>query len=309
MPNSSPDRDTDTVDVRKAESVAHILRWYRDNARPLPWRAAGRSPWGVLVSEVMLQQTQVSRVEPRWREWMQRWPTPGHLSAEPVGEAIRAWQGLGYPRRALRLHAAAGTIVQRHGGQVPGTFEELHALPGIGQYTAAAVLAFAFGASIPVLDTNVRRVFSRWLAGSALPRTASIGRAEREAAAQLLPPQPHPPLWSVAVMELGALVCTARGPACADCPVRADCAWRAAGYPPGASAVRQAAFEGSDRQARGFMMRAVSASGRSREATLIEGWREQRGRATGAAEQAERALASLHADGLLARADGFATLP
>src|SRR3954470_7118450 len=137
-----------------------VERWYADNARDLPWRRPDVSPWAVLVSEVMLQQTPVARVVPAWQEWMQRWPTPADLAAEPAGEAVRAWGRLGYPRRALRLHTAARAIVEQHGGEVPASYDDLRALPGVGDYTAAAVATFAHGRRHVVLDTNVRRVLA-----------------------------------------------------------------------------------------------------------------------------------------------------
>ncbi len=228
-----------------------------------------------------------------------------------MADVLRAWQGLGYPRRALRLHAAAAAIVERHDGQVPANAEELLALPGIGDYTAAAVLAFAFGRSTAVLDTNVRRVLARWLAGTALPAAAAPSRAERATAAALLPGDGLGPTWSVAVMELGALVCTARSPSCDRCPLRQSCAWWAADRPPPpGQRPRQQRFDGSDRQARGFLLRTASSMDAVAESDLLAGWTGQRGGAPAAADQARRALASLLADGLLRRrADGSVSLP
>src|SRR6476620_550781 len=155
-----------------------LLRWYDEHARDLPWRAPGASPWGILVSEFMLQQTPVARVLPVWTAWLAAWPTPAALAAEPAGEAVRAWGRLGYPRRALRLHAAAQAIVERHDGQVPASYDELIALPGIGDYTASAIASFAFGGSHAVLDTNVRRVFARAVSGVEFPATA-VTKAEK----------------------------------------------------------------------------------------------------------------------------------
>src|SRR3954452_21767937 len=204
---------------------AAVMRWYSLNARDLPWRRADATPWGVLVSEFMLQQTPVARVEPAWRDWTQRWPTPAALAAEPAGEAVRAWGRLGYPRRALRLHAAATAIVERHGGEGPADHDELLAVPGVGAYTAAAVASFAYRRRHVVLDTNVRRVLGRVVRGVELPGP-SVTRAEREAAAALLPDDgPTAAAWAVATMELGALVCVASAPRCADCPVADLCAW------------------------------------------------------------------------------------
>src|SRR6186997_544588 len=162
-----------------------VLRWYDEHARDLPWRAPGATPWAVMVSEFMLQQTPVARVLPVFESWMSTWPTPGALADAPSGEAVRAWGRLGYPRRALRLHAAAQAIVERHGGEVPASYDDLIALPGVGDYTASAIASFAFGASHAVLDTNVRRVFSRAVSGVEFPATA-VTRAEKILAESLL---------------------------------------------------------------------------------------------------------------------------
>jgi A/G-specific adenine glycosylase len=185
----------------------------------------------VLVSEFMLQQTPVARVVPAYQAWLARWPTPSGLAAEPAGEAVRQWDRLGYPRRALNLHATARILTQRHGGEVPSAHEELLALPGVGPYTAAAVASFAFGQRHVVLDTNVRRVFARLVTGARFaPRTVSA--AERRLAESLLPSAPATAArWAVAVMELGALVCTSAKPACANCPLAQSCAWQRAGFP------------------------------------------------------------------------------
>ena len=208
-----------------------VLSWYARHARDLPWRAPGATPWSVLVSEIMLQQTPVARVWPEYLRWIARWPTPAALAAEPAGEAIRQWGRLGYPRRALRLHETATILTARHGGKVPADRDTLLALPGIGSYTAAAVASFAFGQRHAVLDTNVRRVLARLVAGQ--PRAAAAPSvAERRLAESLLPAEPAVAArWSVAVMELGALVCTAASPRCDTCPVAGDCAWLAAGRP------------------------------------------------------------------------------
>jgi A/G-specific adenine glycosylase len=210
-----------------------VLAWYARNARDLPWRAPDASPWAVLVSEIMLQQTPVARVLPEYLGWMSRWPTPAALAAEPAGEAIRQWGRLGYPRRALRLHETATILVARYGGSVPANLDALRALPGIGSYTAAAVASFAFGQRHAVLDTNVRRVLARLAAGQPWPGgSSSPSVAERRLAESLLPAAPAVAArWSVAVMELGALVCTAASPRCGDCPVVRECAWLAAGRP------------------------------------------------------------------------------
>ena len=208
-----------------------VLAWYARNARDLPWRAPGATPWAVLVSEIMLQQTPVARVLPEYLAWMARWAAPAALAAESAGEAIRQWGRLGYPRRALRLHETATILTTRHGGMVPADLDALLALPGIGSYTAAAVASFAFGQRHAVLDTNVRRVLARLVAGQPAA-TAAPSVAERRLAESLLPAEPAVAArWSVAVMELGALVCTAASPRCGACPVARDCAWLAAGRP------------------------------------------------------------------------------
>ncbi len=276
-----------------------IIAWYGEHARDLPWRAPGTSPWAVLVSEFMLQQTPVNRVLGPWQDWVARWPTPSALVAEPVGEAVRAWGRLGYPRRAQRLHAAAVAIVERHGGQVPRDPDALRALPGIGDYTAAAVASFAFGARRVVLDVNVRRVLARLDGGSDTP-TGSPTAAERRRAEAWLPAEPLASRWSVAAMELGAQLCQASNPGCAACPVRPDCRWLAAGRPPGPPRRRQL-YAGTDRAARGHLLHRL----RDRDpgeavppGALLDGWPD--------AEQAARALRSLVADGLVAATpDGY----
>ncbi len=234
---------------------APLLRWYDEHARDLPWRRTTATPWGVLVSESMLQQTPVARVLPVYEAWLERWPTPAELAAAPVGEAIRAWGRLGYPRRAIRLHAAATVLVDEHDGEVPDSYDALRALPGVGDYTASAVLAFAFGRRQAVLDTNVRRVLARVVTGVEFPPTA-VTMAEKAVAVELLPgDEPTAATWSVALMELGALVCTAASPACGTCPLRARCAWRLAGHPAYDGPPRRGqAWSGTDRQCRGRLM-------------------------------------------------------
>jgi A/G-specific adenine glycosylase len=272
-----------------------ILEWYENNARELPWRAGDSTPWGVLVSEIMLQQTPVARVLPVWLEWMARWPTPKALAAEPPGEAVRHWGRLGYPRRALRLHACAKAIVAEHDGQVPSDHATLLALPGIGDYTAAAVASFAYGGRHAVLDTNVRRVFARAVRAEEYPPTATSA-AERRLAEALLP-ELGAARWGVAVMELGALVCTARSPRCADCPIAGACAWRLAGKPPHAGPARKGqTYAGTDRQCRGRLLAVLrSAHGPVPKAALDVVWDEP--------VQRERALDGLITDGLAEHLD------
>jgi A/G-specific adenine glycosylase len=236
-----------------SDLVEPVLTWFDEARRPLPWRAAHVTAWGILVSEFMCQQTQVDRVIPRWHLWLDRWPAPADLAGADVADAVRLWERLGYPRRAKWLHESAVIIRDEHDGQVPSTTEALRALPGVGEYTAAAVQAFAFGLPSVVLDTNVRRVIARTLNGQAQPRP-HVTHAERMQAAALLEHN-RPAEWSAAVMEFGALVCRAVQPACDNCPINDMCRWRAAGYPaPEFEVRRQAAFAGSDRQARGHIM-------------------------------------------------------
>src|SRR5687767_3073860 len=209
---------------------APLLRWYDEHARDLPWRPPSATPWSVMVSELMLQQTPVARVLPVHAQWLERWPRPADLAAEPPGEAVRMWGRLGYPRRALRLHAAAVAVSERHGGRVPDDLDELLALPGVGAYTARAVASFAYGQRHPVVDTNVRRVVARAVGGQGEAGPPSTARDL--AAVEALLPEADAARFGVAVMELGALVCTARTPRCGGCPLLDACAWRRAGCPP-----------------------------------------------------------------------------
>jgi A/G-specific adenine glycosylase len=275
-----------------------LTRWYAAQARDLPWRAAGCSAWGVLVSEVMLQQTPVARVLPVWTEWLARWPTPAALAAAEPGEAIRHWGRLGYPRRALRLHGAATVMVERHDGRVPSSYSELRALPGVGGYTAAAVASFAFGARHAVVDTNVRRVQARVVGGVELPAPA-LSAGELRLAEQLLPVRADATArWNVAVMELGALVCTAHAPRCGQCPLRRDCAWLAAGSPPYDGRPHPVqAWHGTDRQVRGRLLQALRTSRRPLPAAeLVAACPAETLRDPA---QRDRCLDSLVADGLV----------
>lgn len=270
-----------------------VLTWYDQHARELPWRSESASAWSVLVSEFMLQQTPVSRVLPVHQAWMARWPAPADLAAAGVGDALRAWGRLGYPRRALRLHAAATAIVLEHCGDVPTSLEALRSLPGVGDYTAAAVASFAFGQRHAVLDTNVRRVLARHRSGSAYPGSG-VTVAERRLAESLLPPSPaRAARWGVAVMELGALVCTAAAPRCEACPVAADCVWRLAGSPAHVGTRRRQAWTGTDRQCRGRLLAVLrDATGPVPRTLLEQVWPD--------AAQRDRCLASLVTDGLVA---------
>jgi A/G-specific adenine glycosylase len=269
-----------------------VLAWYSAHARDLPWRAPDASPWSVLVSEIMLQQTPVSRVLPAYQAWLARWPTPAAQAADPAGEAVRQWGRLGYPRRALRLHETATIVTRKYGGELPSTRDELLELPGIGAYTAAAVAVFAFGRKHAVLDTNVRRVFARLESGTEFP-TAQPSVAEYRLAESLLPDNDAVAArWSVAVMELGALTCTAAAPRCDDCPVAQRCAWLAAGSP--AAAVRPVGqtYERTDRQCRGRLLAVLRDSREPvTQARLDNAWPDPVQRA--------RALDGLVADGLV----------
>ncbi len=272
---------------------ARLAPWYAEHRRDLPWREPGFSAWGTLVSEIMLQQTQVARVRTAIVEWLGRWPTPADLADAPTHEVLRAWGTLGYPRRALRLQDAARAIVERHGGVVPDDVDLLLALPGIGDYTARAVAVFHFGQRHPVVDTNVRRVVARAAQGQGDAGPAA--RADLARVEGLLPADvAEAGVVSIALMELGALVCTARAPRCDDCPLLGDCAWVAAGRPvyEGRRAPRQAAFAGSDRQARGTVLRALRGVDVPLSRTeLAPLWPD--------AEQLGRAIASLADDGLV----------
>jgi A/G-specific adenine glycosylase len=271
-----------------------VLAWYQQAGRDLPWREPTCTPWGVLVSEVMLQQTPVVRVLPAWRAWLDRWPTPTRLAADPPGDAIRMWDRLGYPRRALRLHAAATAIVERHRGEVPEDHAALLALPGVGGYTAAAIASFAFGQRHAVLDTNVRRVLARTVGGDECPAPA-LTAAETERAQDLVPGPPAVAArWAVAVMELGALVCTARTPRCADCPVTDLCRWHADGHPRHEGPARRGqVYVGTDRYVRGLLLAVLRvAPGPVPRRALVEA-------VPGDRSQRDRCLNTLVTDGLV----------
>jgi A/G-specific adenine glycosylase len=282
------------VTAARPDLAGILIDWFDTHHRDLPWRAEDRTPWGVLVSEVMLQQTPVARVLPAWQAWLARWPTPADLAREAPGEAVRQWDRLGYPRRALRLHAAAAAITAEHGGDVPDDDAQLRALPGVGEYTAGAVRAFAFGRRALVLDTNVRRVLARLLGGTEHP-SPSLTVAERAMAEAVLPwDGPTAARWSVAVMELGALVCTAGAPACGACPMSGRCSWLGAGQPGYRGPARPVQrFAGTDRQARGALMKVLRETpGPVRRERLERAW-------TVDEIQRERALDGLVADGLV----------
>jgi len=271
-----------------------VNAWFRENGRDLPWRRPGFTAWGTLVSEIMLQQTPVARVVPRLEQWLDRWPTPGDLAASPASEAVRAWERLGYPRRALALHAAAVAITERHGGVVPEDVPSLLALPGIGDYTSRAVAVFAYGHRHPVVDTNVRRVLARAVEGLAEPWAPKASRDLPLMESQLPDDDEEARVTNAGVMELGALVCTARSPRCEACPLVAQCAWVLAGRPEhtGPRLRTQARFEGSDRQVRGLVLAELRASDVPVTAAEVDRvWPDD--------EQRTRALAGLIRDGLV----------
>jgi A/G-specific adenine glycosylase len=278
--------------------VADLMSgWYRTNARDLPWRRPGTTPWGVLVSEFMLQQTPVARVEPIWLEWLARWPRPSDLAAAPRADVLRAWGRLGYPRRALRLHEAAQAIAERHDDVVPADVEALEALPGVGSYTARAVAAFGYGRRCPVVDTNVRRVVARLVHGMGDAGPARV-RADLADVDALLPPDDGgAALVSVALMELGAVVCTARAPRCGACPVRSACAWVAAGRPAYDGPRRPIqTYAGTDRQVRGRLLEVLRGSPEPVERRMLDSaWAD--------AAQRDRCLDSLLVDGLAEQLD------
>ncbi len=270
-----------------------LIAWYRDHARDLPWRRPGFGAWGILVSEFMLQQTPVARVIPRLAAWLERWPAPADLAGAPPADAVRLWANLGYPRRALWLHRAATEIRDRHDGAVPRDVDALLALTGIGDYTARAVAVFAYGDRHPVVDTNTRRVLARAVGGKSQPGPPA--KADLAAMAAVLPDDDaDAAIVNAAAMELGAVVCTARAPRCGECPVAHLCAWRAAGYPDtGDGRRKQARYEGSDRQARGAVLKMLrDAAGHSSPiADALPDWPDP--------VQRDRAIDSLVADGLV----------
>jgi A/G-specific adenine glycosylase len=287
--------------VRRRRVRRRLRGWYRREGRDLPWRRTA-DPWAVLVSETMLQQTQAQRVAARYPGFLARFPTPEAMAAAAPADVVAEWAGLGYNRRAVALHGAATAICERHGGAVPAELDALEALPGVGPYTARAVRAFAFDLPAAPVDTNVARVLARLVAG------APASRAQAQALADELAPRYRPGEWASALMELGALVCTARRPRCDVCPVAGDCAWAAsgAGEDPSAETAHrsrpQGTFAGSDRQARGRLVDAL------RRAPIAEA-RLGEVAGVGDPERLERVVARLVADGLAERDDGELRLP
>lgn len=281
---------------------ARLISWFDAHARKLPWREPGTTPWGVLVSEVMLQQTPVHRVVGIWVEWLTRWPTPSSLAAETPGTVVRAWGKLGYPRRALRLHTAASAIATQHDDTVPADVDVLLALPGIGAYTARAVAAFGYGHRVPVVDTNVRRVMARAVHGLADAGPPSTARDLSDVDGVL--PGEQAARFSAALMELGAVICTAQRPLCADCPLAMGCTWLRSGRPAGTVRDRPAQrFAGTDRQVRGLLLDVLRAAADPvPRAHLDAVWQD--------VSQRDRCLHSLLVDGLMEQTrDGRFALP
>ncbi len=279
-----------------------LIAWFDAHARQLPWREPGTTPWGVLVSEVMLQQTPVHRVAAVWSEWLVRWPRPSSLAAETPGAAVRAWGKLGYPRRALRLHAAATIIAAQYDDVVPADVAALLALPGVGAYTARAVAAFGYGHRVPVVDTNVRRVVARAMHGRADAGPPSTSRDLADLDGVL--PDVQAARFCAALMELGAVVCTAGRPRCADCPVAGECAWVREGRPATTVPGRPSqTFAGTDRQVRGLLLDVLRAAPDPVPRGRLDAvWRD--------ATQRDRCLASLLIDGLVEpTVDGRFALP
>jgi len=264
-----------------------IVNWFKRNKRDLPWRTT--TPWGVMVSEYMLQQTPVNRVLPKWIEWMERWPTPKDLAAATPAQVITAWGRLGYPRRALRLHAAAQIIAEDFNNEVPEDLETLQTLPGIGEYTAAAIAAFAFDQRTLVMDVNIRRVLTRVIDGNEHPKPAPTSR-ERARRLALLP-EKNAHIWAAATMELGAMVCTSKNPKCELCPVISACNWRKNGYPKSDLIRKSQDWHGTDRKCRGTIIQALRESESLTENAIKKLWPEE--------SQVEKALKTLQEDLLI----------
>ena len=273
-----------------------LLDWFDQNKRDLPWRRT--SPWGVMVSEFMLQQTPVHRVLPIWEEWMGRWPTPLDLSLAKKSEVISAWGRLGYPRRALRLYESATVIARDFHNEVPSNPEILRSLPGVGEYTAAAIAAFAFNESTLVLDINIRRVFARVIDGVEHP-TAAPTQLERKSRKQLIPLEGAK--WAAATMEFGALICKSKNPLCDSCPLTRQCAWRKAGYPKSELIRKSQSWAGTDRQCRGTIVQALRENPKLSKQKLSALWSDE--------SQLEKALKTLIADGLIMRQGTTYRLP
>ena len=264
-----------------------ITSWFKKNKRDLPWRKS--DAWGVLVSEFMLQQTPVNRVLPVYETWMKRWPTAASLAKATPAEVITAWGRLGYPRRALRLHECAKEITHTLKGKIPESEDELRALPGIGEYTAAAITAFAFEKRSLVLDINIRRLFARLFDGVETP-TQSATKVEKSRYEELIPKK-DPHLWAAATMELGAVICTSQSPKCGVCPVAHVCTWRSLDYPKSDIVKRRQSWHGTDRQCRGTIVQALRENEVLTKSQITQLW--------DVPSQLEKALLTLLDDGLI----------
>jgi A/G-specific adenine glycosylase len=279
--------------------VGDLLQWGAPDLRDLPWRRT-RDPWNILVSEVMLQQTSVERVLPKYEAFLQRFPNPFALAQSPLGEALHMWSGLGYPRRCRNLHATAMRIVDDHDGHVPTSLDALMALPGIGPYTARAVQCFAHGDTVAVVDVNVSRVLSR-LEG------VSMSARPLQEFADALVPKDSAWMWNQVMMDFGARQCTARAPKCSTCPVYALCAWQGCGDDPASRSAgvsrTQMRFSGSDRQARGRAIRCVL-DGITTSIEITEAMHLSQDN-----ERAKRLLNDLVGEGLLVRRGDHFNVP
>ena len=264
-----------------------ITFWFKKNKRDLPWRKS--DAWGVLVSEFMLQQTPVNRVLPVYKAWMKRWPTAASLAKATPAEVITAWGRLGYPRRALRLHECAKEITNNFKGKIPESQAELRELPGIGEYTAAAITAFAFEKRSLVLDINIRRLFARLFDGVETP-TQSATKVEKSRYEELIPKK-DPHLWAAATMELGAVICTSQSPKCGICPVAHVCTWRSLDYPKSDIVKRRQSWHGTDRQCRGTIVQALRENEVLTKSQITQLW--------DVPSQLEKALLTLLDDGLI----------
>lgn len=263
-----------------------LLAWADGQARDLPWRHT-RDPWAILVSEVMLQQTQVARVVPVWTAFLAQFPTATACANAPQAAVVTAWHGMGYNRRALNLHRCAIAVRDNHGGALPNDLAQLMALPGLGPYTARAVLVFAFEEPVGVVDVNAARVLARW-AGESL----DAKQTQRQADAAV--PTEQPWRWNQTMLDLGATICTKRNPKCVECPVSTECAWHGDGPDPAVHPPRQSPFVGSDRQGRGRLVAALRqgpVSDRPEILADVMGWPND-------PERARRVADSLVNDGL-----------
>ncbi len=288
--------------VPMSAEISHaLLRWADANRRDLPWRRT-RDPWAILVSEVMLQQTQVARVLQKYGEFLATYPSASSLAEAPLGDVLVRWSGLGYPRRARNLHACAQTVVNRYGGVVPADLEQLEGLPGVGPYTARAVLTFAYERDVGVLDTNAARILARAATGRRL------AASEAQELADSLVPTGRGWVWNQGILDLGATVCTKRSPSCGVCPLQTICVWQAIGGPDpaeGSAGVsgRQSRFAGSDREGRGKILRALIDGEKCDlvELALVTGWADN--------ARNESVLSDLTREGLIVREGNCFRLP